>query len=516
MAGYGDINWNPRVNMPTNGVGVGISLLDEALQQIMAKKEAEKAAQAAADAKLREQLMVETRERDRMAETNRHNLAGEGSASQNADLQERRFAREGYGAAVPLLQAGNTTLARPFLSGPPGPGPGPGPQQPGGASMVADMLGESAGIAPPPMQQPPPPDLGTPPPPWAGQGPPPLTQDAPPQDSPMMPPQQPQGPPPQGPPPQRGPMLDPLDALVQGMDAEKKTRSAGELADWQKARQPGRGAGKFDQQAYADVVAAAQGGQLGKETMEQAYSRRRHELESEDAQIRAAAIRGASYPSRELRNDAANDRNMNVLDREMKNFDQTVDWKSLVTGGRKLHASLANLASDDHKDALKHKDAAFQLGGFFRNGPPTEGEMHYLYSNLGGVVGNGLQTFIQKMATGDLTPVEMDMLRRSAKTARSEWLQNVEDAKGAAVEMFGPGSGLDFLAPNVNHKLKARFKALGEDIPDIFTTPEGSGVQLGSGRRPSTAGAPAAPAGGALKASEDAADAILRMMGRRR
>lgn len=509
MANASDINWAPPIPQRQTGMGVGISLLSDALDQIMAKRQAEAAAKAKADADLRDKLMIDSRERERMAEENRHNLVGEGNAAQNLDLNTQRFAREGYGQAVPLIQAGEGTLARPFMQPPQS-------AQPSGHAMVADLLGESAGIAMPPLppQGGAPPALSQPPPTWAGGGPPPLTpQDIPPPAPPIggegMP-MAAQGPPPQAAPqaPQqfaRGPIMDPLDALMQQRDAEQKTRKASDLADWQKARTPGKGAGQFDQQAYADVVSAMQSGGLGKETPEAAYTKRRQFLETQaNENMRAAMAATRSASSHE---DVAGSKGLTEFRRELKDFEQEHKMPDLQKKVQDLAAAKAMLDSGTGPGQL----AAIE--GFFRSakgGQLTGFFLKAAQDHMSGMTGQ-VQSAIQKAQTGGFGERDLGVLRQVFETADAAERHQVLNNHNSFVHKFMNRTNYDYKA-NAVAAYNDIFTPLG--MPPVADE-AAPGMTLSGKKIAPTGPAAASPATGASPYNEDAADAILNNMKRR-
>lgn len=205
-----------------------------------------------------------------------------------------------------------------------------------------------------------------------------------------------------------------------------------------------------------------------------AYRTRADENMRAELQRQASAHRLLS--SDEWRRLAALDRHESLENRNLAQWKDTVKWGTIQTGGRKLHAAIENLASDDPKDALKHRDATIQLGGFFRGTTPTEGEMHYLYTDLGGRLGNAWPAFKARMLTGDLSPVEMEMVRASAKTAHEEWLRNVEDARASVEDTYGDDA-------SVMKKAKGMFRSLGYHWEARKGTPSGDAPVSGDTKK---------------------------------
>lgn len=257
----------------------------------------------------------------------------------------------------------------------------------------------------------------------------------------------------------------------------------------------------YDQRALQTVQAMAKTGAF--KTPDEALKARTdlakfYELQAEEN--RRASINASGKVAAFSKPDTGRRLDLNSLRSEMKDWRQTSQWSKLQQGGFALRGAMANLEAEGPNAALQHKDAQIQLAKYFRGNVPTDSEMHMLYENLGGTLGNGLPKFFARMESGDLTPTELNMLRESMRTAHDEYKRNVKMAYESARATFGPGSGYENMATNVNTMLGGAFKNMGVGMDelggDIY--PEANtGVTLkgGAGARPA-ATAPSARAMG--------------------
>lgn len=146
------------------------------------------------------------------------------------------------------------------------------------------------------------------------------------------------------------------------------------------------------------------------------------------------------------------------VDTEWNRWHQQFDVKKVLGGTRMLASADMNINSGN---PLAEHDAQVSLGRFFRGGMPTEGEMHLLYQNLAGRLGNGMQAFVEKMERGGLTPAEVDIVRGAIGTARHEQRRVLGDIMRSARHEFGPGSGHENLAGNINAKWRGALAGFG-------------------------------------------------------
>lgn len=193
-------------------------------------------------------------------------------------------------------------------------------------------------------------------------------------------------------------------------------------------------------------------------------------------QIRVAEIRSAQPEKVE----ASNDRAMSLLERRAAAVRQTTQFAKLAAQDKTVRGLFDNIADD--ATPLQHKDAQIQLARFFRQAQPTEGEMHILYSNLGGTMDKWNQ-FVAKIETGDLSAEQMRQLKASAVQIKKEHGEDLKRFQNVAQHMLGPKSGFG-LMPDQAQEIYAGLGAeLGlENLPSLFES-EG-GMTVGSRQTP--------------------------------
>lgn len=210
------------------------------------------------------------------------------------------------------------------------------------------------------------------------------------------------------------------------------------------------------------------------------------------AEINAGARIGAARisASPEIKADAANRGDMNAFQRALTNSERTVDWKGLVGANKSLRDSMAAINSGN---AVGEKEAMVSFARFMRGAMPTEGEMHLVYGNLGGLI-QKIPNLLELMDRGGLAPEQKRLVKDAINHAHQTWEARRNQTLGAIQTQFGPGSGFENMAGNVNTQLRARAQLVGADIPDVYPDAQG-GVVLGSGERPKAAAAraPKAP-----------------------
>jgi hypothetical protein len=231
----------------------------------------------------------------------------------------------------------------------------------------------------------------------------------------------------------------------------------------------------------ADQIAARQGLQgdrLDFQRGENAKYRETHagrmELVDEAGKFKVAA----SAPG--LKADAANARDMSLLERAGSAIRQTGQFAKLAASDKTVRGLMLNIANGT--TPLQHKDAQIQLARFFRQAQPTEGEMHLLYNNLGGTMDKWNQ-FVARISTGDLSAEQMRQLKASATAVRGEHNEDVRRFVNVMKARLGPGGGFDLMPDQAQKLYESMGAELGlENLPPLYQT-EG-GVQLGSGKRP--------------------------------
>jgi hypothetical protein len=183
-----------------------------------------------------------------------------------------------------------------------------------------------------------------------------------------------------------------------------------------------------------------------------------------------------------LKADAANARDMSLLERAGSAVRQTGQFNKLAASDKTVRTIMVNIANGT--TPLQHKDAQIQLARFFRQAQPTEGEMHILYNNLGGTMDKWNQ-FVARMQNGDLSAEQLRQMRLSAKAVQSEHGEDVRRFMNVAKARLGPGGGFDLMPDQAQKLYESLGAELGiEGLPPLYTT-EG-GVTLGSGKRPTT------------------------------
>jgi hypothetical protein len=208
----------------------------------------------------------------------------------------------------------------------------------------------------------------------------------------------------------------------------------------------------------------------------------RIEAGHENARIGATARTGAAsiVAQPEVKQGNAATAVAGRFDGEFDKWQKQQGWGTVRTGSRALHAAMANI---DSGNPLAEKDAQIQLARFLR-GTVTEGEMHILYNNLAGKLGNAWGAFSEKMMRGGLSPAEKNILSEAIDVSKQEQAENVGNIIASARETFGPGSGHENMAGNVNHKVRGLFQGVGVKSGDVFE-PQGGNplptVTLGKG-----------------------------------
>jgi len=185
----------------------------------------------------------------------------------------------------------------------------------------------------------------------------------------------------------------------------------------------------------------------------------------------------ASAPG--LKADAANARDMSVLERTGSAIRQTGQFNKLAASDKTVRGIMVNIASGTVP--LQHADAQIQLARFFRQAQPTEGEMHLLYNNLGGTKDKWNQ-FVAKLESGDLSAEQMRQLRVSAKAVQKEHAEDIHRFREVAKSRLGPGRGFDMMPDQAQGLYDSMLAELGIHDPVPLHETEG-GTTLGSGKR---------------------------------
>lgn len=181
-----------------------------------------------------------------------------------------------------------------------------------------------------------------------------------------------------------------------------------------------------------------------------------------------------------LKQEAANDRAMSLLERATAGVKNTAQFGKLAASDKMNRTVMMNIANGT--TPLQHRDAQISLARIFRQAQPTEGEMHLLYNNLGGTMDKWNQ-FVARMETGDLSAEQLRQLRISAHAVMKEHQEDLRRFQNVAKAKLGPGGGFDLLPDQAQAAYQSLGSELGlDDLPPLYTT-EG-GIQVGSGKRP--------------------------------
>jgi hypothetical protein len=199
------------------------------------------------------------------------------------------------------------------------------------------------------------------------------------------------------------------------------------------------------------------------------------EQKKELARIAAAA-------SGTNRTEPNNERLFSLLDRRANNLRATTQFTKLVAGDKTVRGMMANIA--DGTVPLQHRDAQIQLARYFRQAQPTEGEMHLLYSQLGGTMDKWNQ-FVARVSNGDLSTEQLRQVKIAAGAVTREDAEDKRRFVETARKFLGPRSGLDMMPDQAQNLFEGLAAELGLDpasLPPLYQT-EG-GVTLGSGKKP--------------------------------
>jgi hypothetical protein len=154
---------------------------------------------------------------------------------------------------------------------------------------------------------------------------------------------------------------------------------------------------------------------------------------------------------------------------------------------KRLATAMSNLTSGN---AMQQREAAESLVSIFKGGGQvTKASQDLLLKHLAGIVGDA-ETWMQHNISGHFGGAELKVLQEATKNALAEEQERIHTLHQSAVDRYGPGSGWEQLAGNINHSVRSVFRQFGSEVPDIY--PEAAPIVLGSGQRPA---APKAPKG---------------------
>jgi hypothetical protein len=258
----------------------------------------------------------------------------------------------------------------------------------------------------------------------------------------------------------------------------------------------------FDKEALRLTVMQVQAGQLAPDAIGAFFEKARKEVADRTAhKENARTVARNQGAGLDLRRDAANRGDVRTLQSDIREALSEADSKTLIKSNRALHAAMANIAAKGPDAVMSHKDAFVQLERYFRGGTPTDSETHLLLSNLGGIPG-AVDRFLAESRTGDFSDITKRNIVAATRRALAEHDENVNNMFAGLRERFGPGSGYDNMAPQVNRRVHALGRTYGLDLPPVYET-EGEGVTLGSGKRPAGGKSAPAPKTAGRKSAED-------------
>jgi hypothetical protein len=211
------------------------------------------------------------------------------------------------------------------------------------------------------------------------------------------------------------------------------------------------------------------------------------------ARIRASATASTQAP---FKKDAADRSDLNSLRQEQKAWvsenQLNVDSKS----AKRLSTVMANISSDN---SMQQREAAESMVSIFKGGGQvTKASQDLLLKHLAGIVGDA-QTWLSHIDSGHFGAKELEVLQKAAQGALDEEHERAQAYFQSYRDRFGPGSGWENMAGNVNHNARSYFRQFGIEVPDVYDGQPGS-VVLGAGRRP--ASKPAASASPPSKPAE--------------
>lgn len=231
----------------------------------------------------------------------------------------------------------------------------------------------------------------------------------------------------------------------------------------------------------------------------------------QDMALEGNKYKADSWNKNPLKEGAAATAVATRVDTEWDRWYKQQDVKKVLGGERMLASASANIGSGN---PLAEHDAQVSLGRFFRGGMPTEGEMHLLYKNLAGRIGNALPAFFEKMERGGLTSAEVGIVKEAIVTAQQEQRRALSHVLKSARAEFGPGTGHDNLAGNMNAKWRGALAGFGLDDAemtewgDLYTPEAGGGpvpiVEYGKGNPQVDKHRPKAPGKASTKAKSTA------------
>lgn len=200
------------------------------------------------------------------------------------------------------------------------------------------------------------------------------------------------------------------------------------------------------------------------------------------ANSRVAAAGISASP--ELKAAGANRSDLGMLERAKTNAERSVNWKGLIGADASLQKAMAGINSGN---SVGEKEAQVAFARFMREAMPTEGEMHLVYGNLGGLA-QKIPGLIEQMERGGLAPGQLKIVKDAINHSHATWAARRDQTLKSLGTTFGPGSGFEHAAPQINTWLRAKGQMTGIELPDLYPDAQG-GIVLGSSERPEAAAA---------------------------
>lgn len=199
--------------------------------------------------------------------------------------------------------------------------------------------------------------------------------------------------------------------------------------------------------------------------------------------IEAAKIGGASRVAAQggdLKPDAGAARDVNTVEAMLRSLDRATGINDIRKTNDAAMAGMAQIAAGNpvsDQDAIQLNGKLARLGQNI-----TEPEMHAINEHLAPLTDRPEQ-IIEAWRTGRLSTEQRKNLGLAMAASARDLSQKKDEAYQAYAEL-GKDPTLKYLAPHLNAAVKARFRRLGRDVPDVVTVDENAppGDVLGAGR----------------------------------
>ena len=286
-----------------------------------------------------------------------------------------------------------------------------------------------------------------------------------------------------------GPMEVPSREEIQRRSLEIH-KAEGE--DWRKRMEPQANTA-FKTEAMGRVAALMGAGQWDpKEDPGKMWNEINHQLAQAEASKDVARLRAGSYPSQALREAGAVRMDANSMRAEFQKYNQEAGLDRIRQSGVALRDAQHAVSSGN---PLLSTESKITLARMFRQAMPTEGEMHLLYSDLGGRLRNLVPGLVAKLESGGLSSVELPIVKQAVGMLREAQEQKTQGWYQGAAQRFGPGSGWENYGGNADAHIQSVAKTLGASFAPIY--PGQKAVKIGTGI---TAATPASKPGESVDA----------------